>query len=97
TKFSYPEAKLGFTGGIISALPSRIPHKIAMELIMMCRPMDAQRAYEVGMVNKLVPAGKHVEEAVAWGTELADFAPLVLQTIKRFVTETVLPKGPSEL
>jgi enoyl-CoA hydratase/carnithine racemase len=97
TKFSYPEAKLGFTGGIISGLPARIPHKIAMEIIMMCRPMEAQRAYEVGLVNKVVPAGKHVEEAVAWGQELAGFAPLVLKTIKRFVTQQVLPRGPSEL
>lgn len=96
TKFSYPEAKLGFTGGIISGLAARIPHKVAMEIVMMCRPMDARRAYEVGLVNKVVPAGKHIEEAVAWGTELAGFAPLVLRTIKRFVTEEVLPKGPSE-
>lgn len=96
TKFSYPEAKLGFTGGIISALPSRIPHKIAMEIILMCRPMDAQRAYEVGMINRIVPPGKHLEEAVAWAHELSGFAPLVLKTIKRFVTETVMPRGPSE-
>jgi enoyl-CoA hydratase len=97
TKFYYPEAKLGFTGGIISGLAGRIPHKIAMEIIMMCKPMEAKRAYDVGLVNKLVPVGKQVEEAVAWGQELATFAPLVLSTIKRFVTQSVLPKGPSEL
>ena len=96
TKFSYPEAKLGFTGGIISGLPARIPHKIAMEIILMCRPMEAQRAYEVGLINKVVPAGKHIEEAVAWAHELSGFAPLVLKTIKRFVNETVMPRGPSE-
>jgi enoyl-CoA hydratase len=97
TRFSYPEAKIGFTGGIIAGLAARIPHKVAMELIMMCRTMEAQRAYEVGLVNKVVPAGKHIEEAVAWGKELAEFSPVVLRTIKRFVVETVLPKGPSEL
>jgi enoyl-CoA hydratase/carnithine racemase len=96
-KFSYPEAKIGFTGGIIAGLAARIPHKVAMELIMMCRTMEAQRAYEVGLVNKIVPAGQHIAEAVAWGKELAEFSPVVLRTIKRFVTETVLPKGPSEL
>lgn len=96
TKFYYPEAKLGFSGGIISGLAGRIPHKIAMEIVMMCRPMEARRAYEVGLVNRVVPVGKQVEEAVAWGTELAGFAPLVLKTIKRFVTKTVLPQGPSE-
>ncbi|MBM3571131.1 MAG: enoyl-CoA hydratase/isomerase family protein, partial [Alphaproteobacteria bacterium] len=56
TKFSYPEAKLGFTGGMIAGLAGRIPHKIAMEMMLMARPMEARRAYEVGLVNKLVPA-----------------------------------------
>ena len=60
-KFSYPEAKLGFTGGLISALPTRIPHKIAMELIMLCRTIDAKRAYDVGFANEVVPVGQQVE------------------------------------
>ena len=95
-KFSYPEAKLGFTGGLISALPTRIPHKIAMELIMLCKTIDAQRAYEVGLVNQVVPIGTQVEAALAMARELATFAPLVLKTIKRFVINDVMPQGPSE-
>ena len=54
-RFSYPEVKVGFTGGIISALATRIPHKIAMELLLVGEAIDAQRAYEVGYVNKVVP------------------------------------------
>lgn len=96
TKFSYPEARLGFTGGMIAGLAARIPHKIAMEMIMMCRPMTAERAYQAGLVNKVVPQGQHVAEAVAWGQEIASFAPLVLKTIKRFVIDGVLAQGPSE-
>ncbi|MFN0160397.1 MAG: enoyl-CoA hydratase/isomerase family protein, partial [Burkholderiales bacterium] len=42
-KFSYPEAKLGFTGGLISGLAARIPHKLAMELILLCRTWDVKR------------------------------------------------------
>jgi enoyl-CoA hydratase/carnithine racemase len=95
-KFSYPEAKLGFTGGLISALPTRIPHKIAMELIMLCKTIDARRAYEVGLVNQVVPTGTQVEAALAMARELATFAPLVLKTIKRFVINDVMPQGPSE-
>ncbi|MBM3599892.1 MAG: enoyl-CoA hydratase [Alphaproteobacteria bacterium] len=97
TKFSYPEAKLGFTGGAIAGLAARIPHKIAMEMIMMGRPMTAERAWQAGFVNKVVPVGQHIAEAVAWGQELAGYAPLVLKTIKRFVVQSVLPRGPSEL
>ena len=95
-KFSYPEAKLGFTGGLISALPTRIPHKIAMELIMLCNTIDAKRAYEVGFANRVVPTGTQVEAALGMAREIATFAPLVLKTIKRFVTQEVMPQGPSE-
>jgi enoyl-CoA hydratase/carnithine racemase len=95
-KFSYPEAKLGFTGGLVSALPTRIPHKIAMELIMLCRTIDAKRAYDVGFANEVVPVGQQVEAALAMARELATFAPLVLRTLKRFVVDDVMPQGPSE-
>ena len=97
TSFIYPEAKLGFTGGMIAGIASRIPHKIAMELMMLGRPISGQRAYEVGFVNRVVPDGKHLEVAMEWATELAGYSPRVLRTLKRFVTEQVLPQGPSEL
>lgn len=97
TSFIYPEARLGFTGGMIAGLAGRLPHKIAMEIMLMGKPMSAARAYEVGFVNRVVPDGRHVEEAMAWATELAGHAPLVLRTLKRFVTEQVLPHGPSEI
>ena len=95
-RFSYPEAKLGFTGGMIAALAARIPHKIAMELILLGQPIDAQRAYEAGLVNKVVPVGEQVKAALTWAQELATYSPLVLRTLKRFVNDGVLPKGPSE-
>lgn len=96
-RFSYPEGKIGITGGMIAGLAARIPHKIAMELMLLGQPITAQRAYEVGFANRIVPAGRHVEEAVALATELAGYAPLALATMKRFVNEHILPKGPSEL
>ena len=95
-RFSYPEAKLGFTGGLISALPTRIPHKIAMELILLCRTIDARRAYEVGFANQVVPTGTQVRVALDMAREMAGFAPLVLHTLKRFVVDEVMPQGPSE-
>lgn len=94
-RFSYPEAKLGFTGGLITALATRIPHKVAMEFILMGEPMTAERAYQIGFVNKVVPAGQHLAEAEEWARRLAGMSPLVLATLKRFVGRT-LPKGPSE-
>jgi enoyl-CoA hydratase len=97
TKFSYPEARLGFTGGMIAGLAARIPHKVAMEIMLLGKPMDARRAYEVGLVNQVTPAGRHIEAALAMAQELAECAPRVLSTLKRFVNDHVLAAGPAEL
>src|SRR5665647_1004772 len=94
--FAYPEARLGFTGGLIAGLAARIPHKVAMEMMLLCRNLDAQRAYHVGMVNEVVPTGQQVPVALKMARDMAGFSPLVLKTLKRFVTEGVLAQGPSE-
>lgn len=96
-KFSYPEAKVGITGGMIAGLAGRIPHKIAMELMLLGEPITARRGYEVGLVNRVVPDGTELDEAIAMASKIVDLAPLALATMKRFVTEHILPKGPSEL
>ena len=93
--FSYPEAKVGFSGGLISSLAARIPHKVAMELLLVGGNLSAQRAYEVGLVNRVVPLGQQLETARALAAQLAANAPLVLSLLKDFVGQ-VLPKGPSE-
>ena len=63
---------------------------------MLCYTIDAKRAYEVGFANRVVPTGTQVEAALGMAREIATFAPLVLKTIKRFVTQEVMPQGPSE-
>jgi len=94
-KFTYPEAKVGLSGGLITSLAARIPHKIAMEFIYGLKDLNAQRAYEVGLVNKVVPKDQVMAAAMEYALELRDSAPLVLSMVKRFVGE-VLAKGPSE-
>ncbi|OWT73748.1 MULTISPECIES: enoyl-CoA hydratase/isomerase family protein [unclassified Achromobacter] len=96
TQFLYPEAKLGLTGGMIAGLAARIPHKVAMEVMLLGRPLSAQRAYDVGLVNDVVPAGKHLEAAIAMAEELAGFAPMVLATLKRFVNHEIVTLSPAE-
>jgi enoyl-CoA hydratase len=96
-KFSYPEGKVGITGGMIAGLAARIPHKIAMQMMLVGEPLDAERAYQAGLVNKVVANGKEIEEALAVAHKIVDLAPLALATMKRFVNEHVLPKGPAEL
>lgn len=96
-RFSYPEAKLGLTQGMIAGLAGRIPHKIAMEVMLLGGTLDAHRAYDVGLANEVVPIGQQVDAAIAMARKLAGMAPLVLKTLKRFVTVSVLPSGPTEV
>jgi len=96
-RFSYPEGKVGITGGMIAGLAARIPHKIAMELMLLGEPISAERAYQAGLANRIVSNGAEVEEAVALALKIVDLAPLALATMKRFVNDHVLPKGPAEL
>ena len=95
TTFLYPEAKVGFSGGLIASLAARIPHKIAMEVLLVGEALSARRAYEVGFVNKLTPPARHVEGALDYARKIAANAPMVLALLKRFTSE-VVPKGPSE-
>jgi enoyl-CoA hydratase/carnithine racemase len=96
TRFSYPEARLGFTGGMIAGLAARIPHKAAMDLMLLGRDMGAQRAYDIGLVSEVAPTGRQVDVALERAQTLAASAPLVLATLKRFVNQHVLPKSPAE-
>ncbi len=95
TVFYYPEAKLGTTGGIISSLVTRMPHHLAMEMMLLGSKIPARRAYEVGFVNRVVPDGQHEAEAVAMAEQLLDHAPLVMATLKR-LTREIMPVGPVE-
>jgi enoyl-CoA hydratase/carnithine racemase len=95
TVFYYPEAKLGVTGGMISSLVSRMPHKLAMEMMLLCSKIPAQRAYEVGFVNRVVPNGQHEAEALEMAEAMLDSAPLVIGALKQLAAQ-VLPVGPVE-
>lgn len=95
TRFRYPEAQLGFTGGLIASAVARIPHKLAMEFMLLGQDFDAQRAAAAGMVNRVVPAGSELDAALEWAAILRDSAPMVVSTLKRFSLET-LNRSPAE-
>jgi len=95
TRFKYPEAQVGFTGGLIASAAARLPHKVAMEFMLLGEDFDAARARAVGMVNKVVAAGTERAAALEWAKILVRSAPLVVKTLKRFALET-LNKSPAE-
>jgi len=96
TKFMYPEAKVGAFGGLMPGIVSRIPHKIAMELLLLGEEISVKRAYEAGFVNKIVPLGEERKEARRMASVIAQSAPLVIRTLRDFAIQT-LPKGPAEI
>lgn len=95
TTFYYPEAKLGTTAGGISSLVSRMPHKLAMEIMLLGSKVPAQRAYDVGFVNRVVPNGQHEAVALEMADQLLESAPLVIGALKQLVAQ-VMPVGPIE-
>ena len=94
-RFIYPEAKVGIALGLVSSITTRIPQKVAMELMLLGEPIDAARAYQVGMVNRVVPAGKQLEAAKDMARVLAANAPLVVGMLKDMAIEA-LPRGSTE-
>jgi enoyl-CoA hydratase len=95
TTFYYPEAKLGTTAGGISSLVTRMPHKLAMEVMLLGAKVPARRAYDVGFVNRVVANGEHEAAALEMAGELLESAPLVIGALKRLVAQ-VMPVGPIE-
>ncbi len=85
-RFGIPEVKRGLMaagGGVL--LASRIPVAVAMELALTGEPIDAARAYELGLVNRVVPAERVVDEAVALGEAIARNGPLAVAASKKIV------------
>lgn len=91
----YPEARVGISKGLISGISARVPHKIAMELMLTGGPISAARAYDVGFVNRVVPTGQQFAAAVEMARGLAGSAPLVLAQLKEFARQTI-PMSPAE-
>ncbi|HXW39368.1 MAG TPA: crotonase/enoyl-CoA hydratase family protein [Acidimicrobiales bacterium] len=87
--FGIPEVKRGlFAGaGALIRLPKRVPTAIALELALTGEAITAQRAYDVGLVNRVVPAGRLMDEALALAEVIADNAPLAVRASKRIMKE----------
>lgn len=96
-EFGSPEVRWGLiaaAGGAIR-LPHRLPPNVASELLLTARPIDASRAYAVGLVNHLVEAGNTVEAAKHVAMTIAANAPLAIEATMR-VAERALTHGEEE-
>lgn len=86
-QFALPEVKRGLIagGGGAIRLPKRIPHHLAVELLLTGRTIGADRAAELGLVNRLAADGDALGAALELAAELSANAPLALAAVKQVV------------
>jgi enoyl-CoA hydratase len=90
-KFGIPEASRGLiagAGGLVR-LPKRIPISVAYEMALTADPIDSQRAYELGLVNRVVPGAEVTEAAIALAERIARNAPLAVRSSKSVMRQSL--------
>ena len=98
-KFGLPEVKrsLAAAAGGLFRLPQVLPPRIALELIMTGEPIDAERAYALGMVNRIVDAGQAVDAAVELAETICKAAPLAVRESRRVALKSMQLTNEDEL
>jgi enoyl-CoA hydratase/carnithine racemase len=88
-KFAVMEPKRGLFagGGTTVRLPRQIPFPQAMEFLLCADLIDAQRAYEMGFLNAIVPRDELMDAAYGYARRITANAPLAVQATKRSVWE----------
>jgi len=86
-----PEVTRGLiaaAGGVIR-LPRRVPLATALEMGLTGAPISADRALQLGLVNRVVPLSRLVDEAVALAATVAENAPLAVAATKQLMREAL--------
>jgi enoyl-CoA hydratase len=83
--FAISEVKRGRGAPWAAPLAWMIPQRIAMELLLTGRPLDAKRAYEIGLVNAVTAPEGLLIEARSLAQEIAANAPLSVRAAKRML------------
>jgi enoyl-CoA hydratase len=89
-RFGAPEVKRSLVpaAGAALLLPKRIPFAVAMELLVTGDPISAERAYEVGLVNRVVDEGQALDAAIELATTIAANGPLAVAATKLIARST---------
>src|SRR5450432_1487434 len=84
-KFAVMEPKRGLFagGGTTVRLPRQVPWAQAMEFLLCADLIDAQRAYDMGLLNAIVPSGELLDAAYAYARRITANAPLAVRATKQ--------------
>jgi enoyl-CoA hydratase len=88
-RLGIPEVKRGLVaaGGGLLRLPKGLPPNVAMEMALTGDPIFAERAAELGLVNRLADPGQALSVALELAGAIAANGPLALAASKRILTE----------
>lgn len=83
--FGLPEPKWGIipAGGALQRLPALAGMGVARELMLTGRIIDARQAHDFGIFNRVVPADRLMDEAMALAREIAENSPMAVRQVKK--------------
>lgn len=91
--FGEPELKFG-AGIVVMILPWIVGPKVAKEIILMGQDrIGASRAYEIGMINRIVPADELDEAALTIARHMAAIDPALMRETKRSINRALEARG----
>jgi enoyl-CoA hydratase/carnithine racemase len=88
-KFGITEPKVGRGVAWSPPMIHMLGSRIALELMLTGRTIDAQRAYEIGFVNRVVPSAELIDAALAMAEEIIECAPLSVVAVRQVVRHTL--------
>ncbi|MGE0798270.1 MAG: enoyl-CoA hydratase/isomerase family protein [Lautropia sp.] len=94
--FQYPEGRMGVGRGLLGGLAARIPHKIAVEMMLLGERVPAARMLQYGFVNRVVPAAEVLATAQAMARSIAQLDGRVSSYFKHSLLACV-PRSPGEI
>lgn len=92
-QFSDPVARAGLGGVLYFGHPFEFGFRKAKEVLFTGGRLNAQQALQVGMVNKVVPKERLVEETMAMAREIAKTPPLGVSFAKRAINHAMDQMG----
>jgi enoyl-CoA hydratase len=89
-RLGIPEVKrsLVAAGGALMRLPRALPRNVAMALALTGDPIDAERGYQLGLVNRLAEPGGALQQALELAEAIAANGPLALAATKRILVQS---------
>ncbi len=85
-----PEPRVGLAAlaGGMQRLPRLVPEKVALGMMLTGKPITAQRAYELGLVNEVVAADDLMATATRWATEICECSPTSVRASKQVALQS---------